>query len=65
MLGIKSKDNITFYDWDEFEVVRQIAVTENIKNIYWSDDGKSVILALETTFYQLYFHPEEVEKAKL
>ena len=45
--------------------MRQIALTEPIKNIFWSDDGKSVILALETTFYMLKFFPEEVEKAKM
>ena len=63
LLAIKSKDFITFYDWDEFNVVRRIDVSENIKNVVWSDDGKNVILALETTFYLLTFHPEEVTKA--
>lgn len=63
LLAIKSKDFITFYDWDEFNVVRRIDVTENIKNVYWSDDGANVILALESTFYMLTFHPEEFTKA--
>jgi len=63
LLAIKSKEFITFYDWDEFNVVRRIDVTENISNVFWSDDGKTVILALETTFYMLTFHPEEFTKA--
>ena len=56
MLAIKSKDFITFYDWEEFNVVRRIDVTSPVKNIFWSDDGNQVILALEDTFYLLSFN---------
>ena len=63
LLAIKSKEFITFYDWDEFNVVRRIDVPENIKQLYWSDDGSQLILVLDTTFYLLKFHPDEVDKA--
>ena len=63
LLAIKSKEFITFYDWDDFNVVRRIDVPENIKQLYWSEDGLQLILVLETTFYLLQFKPEEVEKA--
>lgn len=43
--------------------MRRIDVTENIKNVIWSDDGANVILALETSFYMLTFHPEEFTNA--
>jgi coatomer subunit beta' len=56
LLAIKSKDFITFYDWEEFNVVRRIDVTSPVKNIFWSDDGNQVILALEDTFYLLSFN---------
>lgn len=39
LLAIKSKDFITFYDWEEFNVVRRIDVTSPIKHVVWSDDG--------------------------
>jgi len=63
LLAIKSKEFITFYDWDDFNVVRRIDVPENIKQLYWSEDGTQLILVLETTFYLLQFKQEEVEKA--
>jgi coatomer subunit beta' len=52
-LAIKGKDFVTFYDWEEFNVVRRIDVPSVVKHIIWSDDGTHVILALEDTFYLL------------
>jgi len=63
LLAIKGKDFITFYDWEEFYVVRRIDVAQPIKNVYWSEDGSSVVLALEDSFYLLTFNPSEVETA--
>jgi coatomer subunit beta' len=39
LLAVKSKDSITFYDWEEFNVVRRIDVAAPIKQVIWSDDG--------------------------
>ena len=56
LLAVKSKDFITFYDWEEFRVVRRIDVSSSVKQVIWSDDGTQVILALEETFYLLQFN---------
>jgi coatomer subunit beta' len=53
LLAIKSKEFITFYDWEEFHVIRRIDVASTIKQVIWSDDGRKVILGLEDTFYLL------------
>jgi coatomer subunit beta' len=53
LLGIKSKDFITFYDWENFEVVRKIDVSPAPKNVYWNEQGTQVVLALEENFYLL------------
>jgi coatomer subunit beta' len=53
LLAIKSKEFITFYDWEEFHVIRRIDVASAIKQVIWSDDGKKVIIGLEDTFYLL------------
>lgn len=37
LLGIKSKDFVTFYDWENFEVVRKIDVSPAPKNVYWNE----------------------------
>jgi coatomer subunit beta' len=63
LLGIKSKEFITFYDWDKFSVVRRIDVNPAPKNVYWSENGALCILALEETFYLLQFNSEIVEES--
>lgn len=65
LLAIKSKDFVTFYDWEEFNVVRRIDVPSNIKNIIWSEDGNHVVIALEDTMYLLDFNEKVVEQAFL
>ena len=40
LLAIKSKDFITFYDWDHFNVIRRIDVSPPPKNVYWSENGQ-------------------------
>ena len=47
LLGVRSKDCITFYDWNNFCVVRRIDLASNLKSVKWSEDGTKVILAME------------------
>lgn len=58
LLAIRSKDFVTFYDWDDFNVVRRIDLGQNLKHVLWSEDGKRVVLALEENFYLLEFHAD-------
>ncbi len=60
MLSIKSKDFITFYDWQDFNVVRRIDVTSPVKNVFWSEDGQLVALTLDDAFYLLKFNADQV-----
>ena len=61
LLGIKSKDFITFYDWELFTVVRRIDVNTPPKNVYWSESGSQFILSLEDTFYLLQYNNDVIE----
>lgn len=61
-MAIKSKDFITFYDWEEFHVIRRIDVASTIKQVIWSEDGRKIILALEDTFYLLQFNSHVVDE---
>lgn len=64
LLGIKSKDFITFYDWENFRIIRRVDVSTAPKNVYWSDpSGNNLILALEDTFYILQYNADIVEEA--
>jgi len=62
-LAIKSKEFITFYDWDHFNVIRRIDVNPAPKNVYWSENGENLVLALEDTFYLLQFNADQTEMA--
>lgn len=63
MLGIRSKDFVTFYDWETFDVIRRIDLAQNLKHVIWSDDGTNIVLALEDTFYLLKYSQEAVDAA--
>lgn len=53
---------MTFYDWDDFNVVRRIDLGQNLKHVLWSEDGSKVVLALEENFYLLEFNSELLSK---
>jgi len=63
LLAIKSKEFVTFYDWEHFNVIRRIDVNPAPKNIYWSENGENLVLALEDTFYLLTFNADQTEMA--
>mmetsp|Transcript_2736 Transcript_2736/g.4674 ORF Transcript_2736/g.4674 Transcript_2736/m.4674 type:complete len:106 (+) Transcript_2736:1269-1586(+) len=58
LLAVKSKEFITFYDWETQVLVRRIDVTPAPKNVFWNESGQQVILALEENFYFLNFDAE-------
>lgn len=60
LLAVKSKEFITFYDWETQVLVRRIDVSPAPKNVYWSDNGQQVILALEENYYLLSFDSDQV-----
>ena len=63
LLAIRSKESITFYDWDSFGVVRRIDLASNLKHVFWSEDNSKVTLALEETLYLLEFNGDKVDLA--
>ena len=60
LLALRSKESVTFYDWDTFDVVRRIDLASNLKNVFWSEDGGRVTLTLDDTFYLLEFDSQAV-----
>jgi coatomer subunit beta' len=60
LLGIKSKEFISFYEWENFSIVRRIDVAVPPKNIYWSDTGNQFVMSLEDSFYLLHYNEDTV-----
>ena len=63
LLALRSKESVTFYDWDSFDVVRRIDLASNLKHVFWSEDNTKVTLTLEDTFYLLEFDGAAVDQA--
>ena len=61
LLGIKSKEFITFYDWETQVHVRRIDVSPSPKNVYWNETNDKVVLTLEENYYLLDFNESEVQ----
>jgi coatomer subunit beta' len=55
ILGVKSKEFITFYDWDSQVLVRRIDVNPSPRNVFWNESGTKVVLGLEDNFYLLNY----------
>ncbi len=60
LIGAKCADFVVFYDW-EGRLVRR--VDANVKHVYWSENGESVAIVGDESFYLLKFNTEAVEKA--
>lgn len=58
LLGVRGKDSITLYDWEECRVIRKIDVVP--KAIYWSDTAEFVTIAGESSFYILKYNKDLV-----
>ena len=63
LLALRSKDSISFYDWETYDVVRRIDLASNLKHVCWSEDNSKVTLTLEDTFYLLNFNSQAVDQA--
>lgn len=59
-MAIRSKDFVTFYDWEEYRVVRRIDLSAQLKHIIWSEDGNYLVIAMEESFYLLRYNASEV-----
>jgi len=60
LLAIKSKEFVTFYDWESQVHVRRIDVSPSPKNVFWNENGTQIVLALEENYYLLDFNEGEV-----
>jgi coatomer subunit beta' len=60
LLAVKGKEFITFYDWETQVLVRRIDVSPSPKNVFWSENGQQVVLALEDNFYLLNYDTDQV-----
>mmetsp|Transcript_57105 Transcript_57105/g.104928 ORF Transcript_57105/g.104928 Transcript_57105/m.104928 type:complete len:942 (-) Transcript_57105:86-2911(-) len=61
LCGVRGNDFVCFYDWTEYRLIRRIDVVP--KDVIWSEDGSSVVLACAESFYVLKYDAMAVQAA--
>ncbi|XP_030600997.1 coatomer subunit beta' isoform X2 [Archocentrus centrarchus] len=62
LLGVRSNSGLSFYDWDNSELIRRIEIQP--KHVFWSDSGELVCIATDESFFVLRYLPERVSAAQ-
>lgn len=60
-LAVKGSDCVVFFDWDDGQFIRKIDVVP--LNIYWSENGETLVIACDDCFYTLKYSKETVMNA--
>ncbi|XP_012937820.1 coatomer subunit beta' [Aplysia californica] len=53
LLGVRSKNNLSFYDWETTELVRDLEITAT--QVHWSESGDLVCVCSEDSFHILKY----------
>jgi hypothetical protein len=61
LLGVRSNDFTSFYDWSSLRCVRRIDVAT--ENVYWNPAGDMLCLTTATGFYILRYNQDAVAEA--
>uniref|UniRef100_A0A336LNK6 Coatomer subunit beta' n=1 Tax=Culicoides sonorensis TaxID=179676 RepID=A0A336LNK6_CULSO len=61
LLGVKTSSGLTFYDWENLELIRRIEVQP--RHIFWNESGSLVCLATEDSYFILSVNTEMVQAA--
>lgn len=60
LIGIRSKEFISFYDWENGTFIRSIGALP--KNVYWNENGDYVSLACNDQMYVLKYNDDIVKQ---
>ncbi|XP_046850429.1 coatomer subunit beta'-like [Xenia sp. Carnegie-2017] len=61
LIGVRSTAGLSFYDWENIELIRRIDITA--KSVHWSDSGELCAIAADDTIYILKYNPDKVQEA--
>lgn len=61
LIGVRHSGCVSFYDWENMELVRRIEVSP--KAVYWSDSGNLLSICTDDSFFVLKYFPENYTSA--
>lgn len=61
LLGVKTSSGLTFFDWENLELIRRIEVQP--KHIFWNESGSLVCLATADSYFILSVNTDMISAA--
>lgn len=61
LLGVKTSSGLTFYDWENLELIRRIEVQP--RHIFWNESGNLVCMATDDSYFILSVNTEMIQAA--
>ncbi|XP_065314583.1 coatomer subunit beta'-like isoform X2 [Gordionus sp. m RMFG-2023] len=62
LLGSKTSNSLSFYDWQTTELVRRIEI--QAKNVYWSETGSLITITTDDNYFILKYNQDIVAQSK-
>ena len=61
MLGVRSANSLSFYEWDNLTLIRRIEIQP--KGVFWSENGELVCISTEDSYFILRYDADAVAKS--
>lgn len=61
MLGVRSTNSLSFYEWDNLTLIRRIEIQP--RGVYWSENGELVSISTEDSYFVLRYDADAVAKS--
>ena len=61
MLGVRSTNSLSFYEWDNLTLIRRIEIQP--RGVYWSENGELVSISTEESYFILRYDADAVAKS--
>lgn len=61
LLGVRTSSGLTFFDWENLELIRRIEVQP--KYVFWNESGNLVCLATDDSYFILSIKTDMIQAA--
>lgn len=61
MLGVRSSNSLSFYDWDNLTLIRRIEITP--RGVFWSENGELICITTDDSYFVLRYDADAVAKS--
>lgn len=61
MLGVRTSNSLSFYDWDNLTLIRRIEITP--RGVFWSENGELICITTDDSYFVLRYDADAVAKS--